>query len=377
MINQDHYRISPLEMSLTLISMLLAIGVLTLPRTLAETMETGDGWIAVLVSGSLVMVFVYLIVRLQKHFPGQTLLEFIGERGFGKWVARLLAILFALYFIPFLAYEARILAVVVRMYLLDRTPMEITLAIILLTTTYAVTKGVQGIVHLNLMFIPFIILIYLVLIAFNIENMDIVELRPVLPLGILPLLPALEPTLFSFLGIELLFFWLTYMKSSNLRALPLNMGILFVTILYFLIVVVSYTAMSVNSVKKLVFPTVTLAKEVEIVEGLIERFEPLMIVIWIMAIFNTMAIIHLLAVQVIKKEILNTKKGMWIPGVVTFLAYIVAFIPNSIQEVFKLGDLVSYTGALLIVLSLIIGFLTVWIRTKKNKNQQQAKEIAK
>ncbi|MFC0560361.1 GerAB/ArcD/ProY family transporter [Halalkalibacter alkalisediminis] len=375
--NQPPYRISPLEMSITLISMMLAIGILTLPRSLAEAMDSGDGWIAILVSSAIVMGFVFMIVRLQKNFPGQSLLEYVGEKGMGKWIAKLIAVLFVIYFIPFLAYEARVLTIIVRMYLLDRTPPEITLAIIVLTTTYAVSKGVQGIVHLNLMFIPFIMFVYLILIVFNIQDMNITELRPVLPMGMTSLLPSLQPTIFSFLGIELLFFWLAFMKSDHLRALPLNLGVLFVTMLYLLIVVISYTVMSVNGVKTIVFPTVGLAKEVEIVEGLIERFEPLMIVIWIMQIFNTMAIIHYLAVQTIKKDLLKTEKGMWIPAVVTFFTYYIAAIPNSIQEVFTLGDLIGYAGASLILLSLIIGYLTVWIKMRKKRNQTNTKEIAK
>jgi spore germination protein len=375
--NKGEYRLTPVEMSITLISMMLAIGVLTLPRSLVDVMDTGDGWISVLVSGVLVMGIVYFIVKIQKHFPGQSYLEFIGEKGMGKWVAKLLAILFVLYFIPFLSYEARILTIIVRMYLLDRTPPELTLAIILLTTTYAVTKGTQGIIHLNLMFLPFIIVVYLTLIVFNIENMNITELRPILPNGIQPIVPSLPPTLFSFLGIELLFFWLALMKAKDLRAFPLNLGVLFVTVLYWMIVMVAYTVLSVNGVKTLVFPTVGLAQEVEIVEGLIERFEPLMIVIWIMAIFNTMANIHLLAVQTIKNDLLKKGSGMWIVAIVTFFAYYISFIPNTTEEVFILGDIVSYTGTTLIFLVIVISYLTVWIRKKRTSKQQTTREIAK
>ena len=374
--NRQSYCISPVEMSVTLVSMMLAIGILTLPRSLAEVMNSGDGWISILISGAIVMMFVFMIVRLQKNFPGQTLLQYVGDKGMGKWVAKILAILFVIYFVPFLAYEARVLTIIVRMYLLDRTPPEITLAIIVLTTTYAVTKGVQGIVHLNLMFLPFITFVYIILIVFNLENMNLTELRPVLPEGMLSIVPSLTPTLFSFLGLELLFFWLAFMKSDHLRALPLNLGVLLVTILYFLIAVVSYTVMSVDGVKTIVFPVVGLAKEVEIVEGLIERFEPLMIVIWIMAIFNTMAIIQFLAVQTIK-DVLKTKKGTWILAVVTFFAYYIGFIPNSIEEVFTLGEIVSYAGVTLIIFSLVIGYVTVWMKTKKKRNRLNTKEIAK
>ncbi|MDT8860872.1 spore germination protein [Alkalihalobacillus sp. MEB130] len=377
MVKSDHYRITPLEMSVTVVSMLLAVGVLTLPRTLAEILETGDGWIAVLASAGIVMGLVYLIVQLQKQYPNQTLFEYIGEKGLGRYISKILSLLFILYFIPFLAYEARMLTIIVRMYLLDRTPPELTLAIILLTSVYAVSKGIQGIVHLNLMFLPFIVFIYFVLIIFNVENMSINELLPVLPKGIPSLVQALEPTIFSFLGIELLFFWMAYIKTSKLSAWPINLGIFFVSMLYFFIVTTSYLVLSVTGVKNTVFPTVALAKEVEIIEGLIERFEPVMIVIWIMAIFNTMAIIHLLAVQTIKKEFAKRKVQAFIPAIVTFFSYMIAFIPNSIEEVFVLGNIVSYAGFALILLSLVIGYGTVWLRKRGKKNRQKTGEIAK
>ncbi|ARK30181.1 GerAB/ArcD/ProY family transporter [Halalkalibacter krulwichiae] len=376
MLNKDNYQIPPVEMAVTVVSMLLAIGILTLPRTLADTLETGDGWLSVLLSGATVMGIVFLIVRLQKFFPGQSLLQFIGESGVGKWIAKILALLFFLYFIILLAFEARVLTIIVRMYLLDRTPPEITLGIILLTSAYAVSKGVQGIVHLNIMFAPFIIIVYFTLIVFNVGNMDVTELLPVLPLGIMPVLASVPETIHSYLGIELLFFWLAYMKATDLKVLPLNIGIMFVTLVYFLILIVTYSVLSVDGVKSIVFPVVGLAKEVEIVEGLIERFEPLMIVIWIIAIFTTMAIVHLLAVQTIKKEFVK-KKGIIIPATITLIAYYIAFAPNSIEEVYMLGGYVSNAGLTVICLSLLVGYLSVWLKKKKQSSPQQSKGLAK
>ncbi|GAE37488.1 GerAB/ArcD/ProY family transporter [Halalkalibacter akibai] len=373
--NSEHYQISPIEMAITLISMLLAVGILTLPRTLAETIETGDGWISVLLSGVIAMGIVYIFVHLQKQFPEQTLLQFLGKKGAGKWIAKLLALTFVVYFVTFLAYEARMLTIIVRMYLLDRTPPEITLAIIVLTSTYAVTKGIQGIVHLNLMFIPFIVGLYIMLILFNVENIDISQIRPVMSMGILPVVEGIKPSLPSFLGLELMFFWLAYMKKHDLRARPLNIGIAVVTLLYFLIVFFSYTVMSVVGVKHNVFPALGLAKEVEIVEGMIERFEPIMIVIWIMAIFTSMAMIQLLALQIIKSELIRKKKGIWILAFIAFFAYCIAFIPNSIHEVFLLGELLSYTGSSLILIGLVIGYVTIWYRRNK-KNRTKSRELS-
>jgi spore germination protein len=150
--NQDHYRIVPLEMSITLISMIIGVGILTIPRGLAQEVGTPDGWISAILGGLLTMLLVFLYTRLQSHFPGKNLIQYMEDGRIGKWIASATSILFIIYFVAILAFEARILSLVVSMYLLINTPTEVIVALILLTTTYAVSKGTQGIIHLNLFF---------------------------------------------------------------------------------------------------------------------------------------------------------------------------------------------------------------------------------
>ncbi|MCT8139511.1 GerAB/ArcD/ProY family transporter [Anaerobacillus sp. CMMVII] len=153
------YQITKLEMTITLVSMIIGVGILTLPRALAKAIGTPDGWIAIILGAVINMFIVYLIVRLHRNFPGKTFIGSWGDKHIGKWVGKLFSVLFLVYFVILVAYEARILTVVVKIYLLDRSPTEVVALLVILATTFAVTKGVQGIVHLNLMFFPIVMLI--------------------------------------------------------------------------------------------------------------------------------------------------------------------------------------------------------------------------
>ena len=123
----DDYQITPIEMTVTLIAMLVGVGSLTLPRVLAVSVGTTDGWISLLLGTLIAMILVCLIVRLNKALNGETVITYVKRNKFGTLFAKGLSLVFVLYFIILLAYEARIMVIVVRIYLLDRTPSEMTM----------------------------------------------------------------------------------------------------------------------------------------------------------------------------------------------------------------------------------------------------------
>jgi spore germination protein len=368
--NTDSYQITKLEMTITLVSMIIGVGILTLPRALAAVVGTPDGWISIILGAVINMIIVFFIVRLHRNFPGKTFIGFWGEKHIGKWIGKLFSILFLFYFIFLFAYEARILTVVVKIYLLERTPSEVTALLIVLATTFAVTKGVQGLVHLNLMFFPFVLSILLLISVFNVPQANIDEILPIAAKGLSPIVVGVTETAFAFLGVEILFFFLAYVKPQELKATMLNVGIGFVAIIYFIITLLSYMVIGFDFTEKITFPLVALAKEVEIIEGVVERIEPFMIAVWIMSIFNTMAIIHFLATKIIKDEFVKQVRmssiAIWLAG----FAFLITFLPSSIQQTFLFGNYISYFGIGLTFFALISGYLFVFLK-KKGSTQKK------
>lgn len=368
--NED-YQITPIEMTVTLVAMLVGVGILTLPRVLAVTVGTSDGWISMILGATFVVIIVYLIVRLNKSLQGKTVISYVQTNLIGKLFGKGLAIFYVSYFLLLLAYEARILIIVVRLYLLDRTPSEVTMLLIFATTTYAISKGLQGVVHLCLLLTPIVFFVILFLLFFNIQGANFAVVFPIAAEGFSPIIQGVKETVLSFLGIEILFFLQVYMKQSDQKALSFNIGILIVAITYICTTVLAYAILTVEASKKIVFPLVALAKEVEIIEGVIERYEPVMITLWIVTIFNTMAIAHFIVSKLIQEEYFKKVKRTTIAIFVGFLSYIIAFIPDSIQETFGLGDYVSYLGFLLILSMLVIGYATLFFDKKSIKNRNE------
>ncbi|OLO28637.1 hypothetical protein BTR23_17115 [Alkalihalophilus pseudofirmus] len=374
--SNQQYQINPIEMGVTLISLIFGVGVLTLPRVLAERVGTTDGWISILVAGLITMSLVYIYVRIQKNFPTQSLLEFIAKGKIGKWGAKVLAFFFIFYFTVLLAFQVRILAMATKLYLIDQTPSEVVIGIILLIITYAASKGMQGIVHIHLMFMPFILTALFGVIIFNLGEADFGQLLPVVSEGFMPVLSGILPPMFSFAGIMFLFFFMGHMKESDLRSLPLNIAILFLVITYTFLAIISYVTFGLEMTKVITFPAIELAKEIEIIGGFIERLESLFLTVYIMAIFTTMATVLFANIKTIEEQFIPSKKlRTWIPPVIIFIIFIISFIPDSITSLENVGQLLAVLGDVLLILGIVSGYITVWIRKRSKTSFDNSSQV--
>ncbi|MGO4886427.1 GerAB/ArcD/ProY family transporter [Anaerobacillus sp. MEB173] len=363
---QNNYMISPLEMGVTIIAVQTGVAILTLPRVLANSVGTPDGWIAILIGGAIIMTLVYFYTKLQRYFPGQSLFQYIAQGPLGNVITYLLTLLLVIYFMLIVAYVLRIVTVVTKMYLLNQTPAEVITLIFILLITYAVKKQTQGIVHLNLLFVPIILVLLFLLTTFSLPEVKIENLRPVLAEGIHPILTGVKEAIFSVLGIEILFFFMSSMKAKDIKALPLNLSIGVVLLTYIAVTVMSYTVFSFEITKYIMFPTIEIAKQVEIPGGFLERLDSLMLTIWLLAVFNTLSIYHFLAVETIKKYIFKRLSINTIVTILAFLIFILTFLPESAIELFEWTPFISYMGFFLIIFCILYGYFVHWRLNRKS-----------
>ncbi|OLO39189.1 hypothetical protein BTR23_09030 [Alkalihalophilus pseudofirmus] len=363
------YQISPIEMGISLVSLILGVGILTVPRGLANAVGTTDGWISILIAGIVTMFAIYLYTLLQQNYPKKTYLQYIAEGRAGNWGAKLIGLIILIYFLTLVSLQSRLLAMAVKMYLIDQTPAEVVVAIILLIITYAASKGVQGIVHIHLMFTPFIFLALFSVIIFNLGEADFGQLSPVMSEGIGPILEGVLAPMFSFVGIILLFFFMSHMEVSDYRPLSLNLFMLIIILTFTFLTITTYAIFGLEMTKVITFPSIELAKEIELIGAFIERLESLFLTVYIMAIFTTMANILLIIHEVVYEQFIGTQKHRSsIPAIILFVIFLVAFIPDSITELESLGKFLATFGVVLLIFLFLIGFLTVWLRKKRNNS---------
>jgi spore germination protein len=97
------------ELMYSVSSMILSVGVLTLPRNIASTTRFSDGWISLVLGGAISLALVWILSLLASSFPKLSYFEYTSLIT-TKMVGTILTGLFAVSYIMFTAYEVRSLA---------------------------------------------------------------------------------------------------------------------------------------------------------------------------------------------------------------------------------------------------------------------------
>ncbi|WP_088053183.1 GerAB/ArcD/ProY family transporter [Virgibacillus dakarensis] len=349
-------KISHREILVAIPSMVIAVGILSQPRDLAAATVGSDGWILLVVSGGIIVFITWLMARLASKFPRQSFLTY-SSKIVTKPVAVVMTFIFIAIAIALAALEVRAISDIAKQYLFDRTPVEIISLSFLLVVVYAVSGSRAGIFRLNLMFLPIILFIAIAVFVFNIGWFSLDNLLPVFETSFTGLGKGLPTGLLSFMGFGIILFYTSLVENPAKVPRSAVIGMCIPVLLYILIFITSIGVFGNAVTSDLIFPTIELAKEVDIPGGFFERFESIFFVIWIMAIFNTtvMAIdVALLALS----SIFKNKSKMKHVCILSPLVYVIAMYPEDLLDVSALGGYlsyfaISYTSIVTILLSVI------------------------
>ena len=344
------------QAAIILVNYILAAGILTLPRTSAEQVKTPDVWISVFLGGLITMIIGVIIVKLNQRYPEKTFYQYSQEI-VGKWIGGFLSILIISYFFTISAYEVRTMAEVTGLFLLEGTPTWAIIMPFMWIGLYLILGGMNSIARLFELIFPITIVIFLLVSFMSLGIFEIDNLRPVLGLGIMPMVKGIKSTVLAFLGFEIMLLLVAFMKQPGKAVKVVLVGISIPMIFYVITVVMVIGALSVDGVVTRTWPTLELMRSFEIPGLVFERFESLLLVIWIMQIFTTFTITYYAAAlglsQLFKRSIHPFIYGL-IP-----LIYIIAMIPKTTNDLFEFGDIIGNVALVLFaVLPLILLLLS-------------------
>ncbi|MGO4886219.1 spore germination protein [Anaerobacillus sp. MEB173] len=364
MITSPKDQITTSQAVVIVINYIVAVGILTLPRVSVEQGKTPDAWIAVILGGLIAMIAGVIIVKLSQQFPNKTFYQY-SQDIVGKWAGKLLSLLIIGYFLLTAGFQVRSLGEVTDLYLLHNTPPWAITIPFMWVGIYLILGGINPIARLFEIIFPITIIIFLLVASMSFGIIEIENLRPVLGLGIMPVLKGIKTTALAFTGIEIMLLLLAFMKQPNKAVKVVLVGVSIPLCLYVITVVLVIGAFSVDGVVTRTWPTLDLIRSFEITGLIFERFESLLLVIWIMQIFATFTITYYAATlglaQLFQKRIQPFMYGL-LPVI-----YIVSIIPKNTTDLFKIGDLIGNVGLFLFgILPLLL--LVVW-RVKEGKHE--------
>ena len=330
------------EIAISVASMMIGVGILTLPRSLALATESSDGWISILLAGGLTLAAAWLMSRLARRFHKKTFFEYTSMI-VSKPAAYALTLLQCAYFLMFSAYETRAIAGISKFYLFERTPVEAISLSFLLIVIYAVSGSRAGIIRLNVLFLPIVLFIAVVMLSFSIGLFQFDHLQPHFISSGKQIMSGTKSVIFSLLGFELILFYASLMNRPKDVTKAVLTGISIPLVLYMMIYLFAIGIFSRIGTLNIMYPAIEIAKEIIIPGEFFERFESIFFVIWIMTIFNTTCMALDIAVLCLTSMFSKTGKRTWIM-ILSPVVYLACMFPKDEVEFYSFGTLISLTG---------------------------------
>ncbi|RCW50827.1 spore germination protein [Paenibacillus prosopidis] len=351
-------RINTIQAAVIVSNFILGSGILTLSRATAEKAGTPDVWISVLIGGLIAIAAGVVMATLNKSYPEQTVYQY-NRIIVGRWFGGFIGLLFVCYFCMTAAYQVRTLTEVTGLFLLEGTPPWASVMVFMWVSLYLMVGGINPIARLFELILPVTIIIYLLVTLMGLRILDPNNLRPVLGQGIMPVLAGLKATVFSFTGLEVILILTAFMKHPNKSVKAVVYGIVMPMGIYLITAVMAIGVLSVDGVVTRTWPTLDLVRSFELTGLIFERFESLLLVIWIMQIYSTFTI-AIYAASLGLSQLFNVKIQKCMYALLP-IVFIIWAIPKNINELSAFGDFIGNISLYLFgIVPIVLLLLSKW-----------------
>ena len=312
-------RISQEELFFAIVQSMIGVGVLALPYHAAQTAGS-DGWITVLLFGMSLQLFVLLFWLLHRQFPNQTLFDF-STLVLGKPLGKLLHIAYILYFLIIVSYIFNIMNDILIRWILPETPQWIMLLMAVTLLIYGCVGTIKNIIAVySFVFLFILSLCVISLMTFLDPIIDIRYLFPIASAGWRDILFGTGHILTAYIGFETLLIYLAFIKKpESLSSIKgASIAVLFVTLFYTVIVLISMMIFSPTEIQIIPEPVLYMLRTISVT--VIQRWDLIFLTIWTTVVATTALSYGFLGSMGIGKLFqMKHRKAVVIAGMLVFL----------------------------------------------------------
>lgn len=175
----------------------------------------------------------------------------------------------------------------------------------------------------------------------------------------MPVLRTLKTTILTLTGTESLLIILCRMEKPEKATKAIGLAIGIAVAFYTATLILCIGAFSLEGVLSRTWPFLDLARSFEVEYLLLERFESLLLTIWIMQIFATFSIAFYCASLGVS-QILNSSYSKMLFILLPFI-YLLSQIPKNLNELFSFGTVIGNVAfALFALLPLPLLLISYW-----------------
>ncbi|NFN88590.1 spore gernimation protein [Clostridium sporogenes] len=284
--NNSNNVLSTSQSIFMIVGSMIGIGILSLPSDLTK-IARNDGWLAIII-GSLYpfyMVICAILIFKDASYQNVNLIE-ISKMHFGRIWGSLLSFVFTLQFLAYIVITSANMSNMLRVYLILFLE-QYRLAIpILLISTYTASKGIRALGRVNeVIFYAFIPLILITAMALKQGNS--LNIKPILRTPSSSIFRASMESIYSFVGIEIVFLIVPLMKDKEKIKSSFLKGTAIIVFLYIWLSFVSIYYLGPDVAQNLYWPTLSTVETIAI-PG-ISNFKFVFMFLWSSIVFKTIA----------------------------------------------------------------------------------------
>ncbi len=341
---------------------IIGVGILAFPRITVEYTKTAAP-LTTLLAIILMMLAALVLAYLGNQYPEETIFAY-AERLIGKWLSRFFTFLISFYFLVLGSLAAREFGEVVVTSVLQKTPIPVTVLTMLVIATIASRNDIAVFSRILTFYMPFVYLPALIIVVTSLRNASSANLVPLVA-GIMEtnfgsfitstLIVAGLFQNFFILGLQIPFM---YRPKQAFKSTLIGVGS--AGALYLILIYSTLAVFGLEEMKKLLWPTLELAKTAAVPTFYVERMDPVFLAVWVTAVFCAIFAAYYIGVQGLA-HVFQFRDHRVISLPVLPVISIIAKLPNNIYALYQIVELVGMSGLILTIgfplLLLLVHFL--------------------
>ncbi|MCL6592713.1 MAG: spore germination protein [Alicyclobacillus sp.] len=349
---------------------LIGVGILAFPRLAVETAGTAAP-LATAVAVGLMVAAGSLLAHVLSQSPQDNLFE-SSTRLLGRLFGGLLTLALTLYFLELTALAAREFGEVVVTSVLQRTPVEVTILVMILLAALAARNNVIVFARILTFYMPFVYFPALVIVLLTLKNAEIVHMQPLFNVfstvswyGFVQAVKTVAALFPNFMVAGLVIPHL-YRPQRAVRWTAL--GIAMAGSLYLIVMLATLSVFGTGEMRRLLWVTLELAKTAAAPLLFLERTDPVFLAVWVTAVFTGVLTSYMLAVKGLSHLCGFSNHRVW-----TVLAvppvYVMAMQPVNITDLYGMIQWVSGAGLVLTLGCTLVLWTAHWLRHRPHNGR--------
>lgn len=355
-------QITFIQATAVLISTIIGVGVLPLPLFGVRAADSGAPLVTLL--GVLLgLVGVLLITALGMRFPDQTIIRY-SETIIGRWIASFGSVMIIFFFLFLTALTAREFGAVVVTAVLKKTPLEVTVTVMLLLAATSTRKDIRAFSYIHLFYTPFILAPALLIVALSLKNANLLYLQPVTGNEPQEMVRGILTVASLFQGSFIMTLVIPHMKKPGQAMTASLWGLAISGGLYLLIVIASVAVFGSEETKMLLWPTLELAKTTALPANILERLDAAFLAVWVTAVFTTLFSSYSLTVHA-TTELLRLKDHKLFAFFLLPYVVVLAMLPQNLLQLYQVIEWVGRIGLWITIAYPGLLFFVALLRKKR------------